>query len=411
MKPVNTIYQGDCLFGLREWPDGFVDACVTDPPYGIAFMGKKWDHQVPGVDVWSEVLRVLKPGAHLLCACGTRTQHRMAVNIEDAGFEIRDVICWHYGSGFPKSLDISKAIDKAAGAEREVIGEKGLHPSKDWSSDGSKKYRWDKRPFEEANALYAATTEDAKKWEGWGTALKPATEFWTLARKRLEGKTVAENIVRYGTGGLNIDGSRIESTEKLGRINNPREERSVTSFNLSKEKQALAKSDGAGGRFPANLVLDEFMAAEMDRQTGVLTSGKPAGQRNAQNKIYGQYGTGMDVTGYGDSGGGSRFFYVAKADGAERGPGNNHPTVKPLALMQYLIKLICPLETGRLVVDPFAGSGSTCIAARLLGVDFIGFEWQMEYLKIAEERFRRELALFNDARVVYASQSSLNDQS
>jgi site-specific DNA-methyltransferase (adenine-specific) len=315
MLAVNAILTMDCLVGLAALPAESVDACVTDPPYGIGFMGKGWDGQVPPVEIWGEVLRVLKPGSHLLCACGTRTQHRMAVNIEDAGFEIRDVICWHYGQGFPKSLDIGKVVKK-----------KG--------SD--------------------------QNWEGWGTGLKPATEFWTLARKPMSGKSVTDNVLLYGTGGLHIDSVR---TRK--------------------------------GRFPANVVLDEFMSGTLDQQSGILTSGKPSGRRKAGNKVYRPLGVGQEVTGYGDSGGASRFFYVAKADVAERGIGNDHPTVKPMALMQYLLRLICPIEAHRIVLDPFAGSGSTCIAARLLGIDFIAFERSQEYVAIAERRLREQLGLFH----------------
>ena len=305
----------DCLVGLAGLPAACVDACVTDPPYGIGFMGKGWDRQVPPIEIWREVLRVLKPGAHVLCACGTRTQHRMAVNIENAGFEIRDVICWHYGQGFPKSLDIGKAVRK-----------KG--------SD--------------------------QNWAGWGTALKPATEFWTLARKPISAKSVVDNVLLYGAGGLHIN---------------------------------IACSEA--GRFPANVLLDELMAEELDRQSGELVSGKPSGTRKAGGKIYGKYGLGQEVTGYGDAGGASRFFYVAKADAAERGKGNHHPTVKPIALMQYLLRLVCPMESGRLVLDPFAGSGSTCIAARLLGIDFIAFEMVPEYVAIADRRLREQLGFFN----------------
>jgi site-specific DNA-methyltransferase (adenine-specific) len=315
MLAVNTIQQMDCLIGLAGLPAACMDACVTDPPYGIGFMGKGWDGQIPPIEIWREVLRVLKPGAHLLCACGTRTQHRMAVNIEDAGFEIRDVLCWHYGQGFPKSLDIGKAIRKNGGCQN---------------------------------------------WEGWGTGLKPATEFWTLARKPISEKTIAENVLLYGTGGLHIETGRT-----------------------------------IDGRFPANVLLDEFMAEELDRQSGELESGKPSGKRKAGNKVYRPYPLGQEVTGYGDSGGASRFFYVAKADAAERGKGNHHPTVKPIALMQYLLRLICPIEPGRIVLDPFSGSGSTCIAARLLGIDFVAFDLLAEYVAIAKGRLREQLGLFD----------------
>ena len=215
---------GGCLEAMRVMPDASVDSIVTDPPYGLSFMGKKWDYDVPGVDVWAECLRVLKPGGHLLAFAGTRTQHRMAVRIEDAGFEIRDMIAWVYGSGFPKSLDVSKAIDKAAGAEREVIGDKMRPDGKtvlsarsaiDPAGEG-----WD-RPWRhdpartEAQGKLTATPEAARQWQGWGTALKPAFEPITVARKPLVG-TVAANVLEHGTGALNIDGCRVPAEKATG---------------------------------------------------------------------------------------------------------------------------------------------------------------------------------------------------
>ena len=370
MLAVNRIYNMDCLEGMKLLPDGSMDCCVTDPPWGFHFMGKTWDRAVPPVEVWREVIRVVKPGAHLLCACGTRTQHRMAVNIEDAGWEIRDVIAWHYGSGFPKSQDIGKAMDKEAGVERKA-------------------------------GLTEPVTEAAKQWEGWGTGLKPATEFWTLARKPLGEKTIAGNVVRYGTGGLHIDAGRIHAEDAQGGKYTVKRLKPGATLNKTggnwrpeKEDATLYEGEMKEGRFPPNMILDEFMADEMDRQSGLLSSGKPVGKRKARNNIYGQYAPGLDVTGYGDSGGASRFFYVAKASQEERGRGNHHPTVKPLALMHYLIRLICPLEPGRVVLDPFAGSGTTCIAARLLGLDFVAYEMDREHVRIAEERLRGALGLF-----------------
>jgi len=207
-----TIHLGDCLEALRGMPDASIDSIVTDPPYGLAFMGKRWDYDVPSVDVWAECLRVLKPGGHLLAFAGTRTQHRMAVRIEDAGFEIRDMIAWVYGSGFPKSLDVSKAIDKAAGAEREVVGSKLGQPGysmKQNDTDEHRRKAYGKFTGAEAEcAITAPATEAARQWQGWGTALKPALEPITVARKPLAG-TVAANVLAHGTGALNIDGCRV----------------------------------------------------------------------------------------------------------------------------------------------------------------------------------------------------------
>ena len=190
-------------------PDNSVDAIVTDPPYGISFMAKKWDYDVPKVDVWQEAMRVLKPGGHALIACGTRTQHRMVCNIEDAGFEIRDVVSWIYGSGFPKSLNVSKAIDKAAGAEREDMGPTP-YANKGRTNNNN---AYGEPTASNQERITAPATEAAKQWDGWGTALKPACEFFTLARKPLSEKTVAANVLKWGTGGINIDGCRVGTEE------------------------------------------------------------------------------------------------------------------------------------------------------------------------------------------------------
>ena len=224
-----------------------------------------------------------------------------------------------------------------------------------------------------------------------------------MARKPLGESTVAENVVRHGTGVINIDGCRIEAPDAQGGAYTVRRLKPGATLNKTggnwrpeEEDAPLYEGEMKAGRFPANVILDEFMAAEMDRQTGELASGTPTGVRKAMNNIYGQYAPGQAVTGYGDTGGGSRFFYVAKADAAERGQGNNHPTVKPMTLMHYLIKLICPIEPGRIVLEPFAGSGTTCIAARKLGIDFMGFEVDAGSAAIADRRLRDELGLFYD---------------
>jgi len=239
---------GDCLDRLKELPDCSVDSIVTDPPYGLSFMGKKWDYDVPSVDVWAECLRVLKPGGHLLAFAGTRTQHRMAVRIEDAGFEIRDMIAWVYGSGFPKSLDVSKAIDKAAGA-RGHDGH-GFNVAGVGESNGGCKFRSDHPNYVKPEAI----TESARQWQGWGTALKPALEPITVARKPLIG-TVAANVLEHGTGAINVDGCRISGEAYSGGGKN----KSIA-FGRSLEKQE--RCDGSQGRWPANLILtypeDEF---------------------------------------------------------------------------------------------------------------------------------------------------------
>jgi DNA modification methylase len=398
-----TIHHGDCLEVLRGMADASVDAVVTDPPYGLSFMGKKWDYDVPSEEIWRECLRVLKPGGHLLAFAGTRTQHRMAVRIEDAGFEIRDMIAWVYGSGFPKSLDVSKAIDKAAGAQREVVG-----PNKFSALNGKANlntYGTATRPDETAPA-----TASARQWSGWGTALKPALEPITVARKPLIG-TVAESVLRHGTGAINIDGCRV-GTEKIqgGRAGRA----SGSTFNASIGQAVEPHS----GRFPANLIHDgseEVVGLFPNVKAGVAVRG------NQSVSHFGNAGSPQPDMGYGDSGTAARFFYCAKASKADRDEGceglpqtikqsvahgdkrhgtlpytnepremkprprgNHHPTVKPTALMRYLCRLVTP--QGGIVLDPFMGSGSTGKAAILEGFQFIGIEREEEYVAIAKAR-------------------------
>ena len=356
------IINGDCLEVMRAMPDNSVDAVVTDPPYGISFMAKRWDYDVPQVDVWREALRVLKPGGHALIACGTRTQHRMVCNIEDAGFEIRDVVSWIYGSGFPKSLNISKAIDKAAGAEREVVGEKTTPDGKLYSArtpNSSGEYNGECHHNSLAgktkhdNNITAPATDAAKQWDGWGTALKPACEFFTLCRKPLEEKTVAANVLKWGTGGINVDGCRVGETK--------------------------------GSRFPANLIhdgSDEVLAGFPETKSG--KAGKNPKGESVKTEGWGNIGINGHSRLIGDKGSAARFFYCSKASKKDRGEGNTHPTVKPTDLMRYLCRLITP--TGGTVLDPFTGSGSTGKAARLEGFSFIGIELDLSYFEIAKAR-------------------------
>ena len=430
-KYINKIINGNALEVLKEMPSESVHSIVTDPPYGISFMNKKWDYNVPSVKLWKEILRVLKPGGHALVACGTRTQHRMAVNLEDAGFEIRDIVSWVYGSGFPKSLDISKAIDKKRvgdkfwelrsylkdcikkslltqreikshlgypensgvighwigqsqpctpsgkdwqkmkkilpidnrydhlilEAEREVIGK-----SKAGFHEKNNVFKADKEGYGDYN-LTRAETFEAKKWNGWGTALKPAMELWTLCRKPLSERTIASNVLKHETGGLNIDRCRV----------------------------ATDNDDREGvGRFPANFIHDGS-----DEVTGLFPNTKSGNMKGQQggfgnsSLVFGDNSKTPDAISYADQGSASRFFYCAKASKSERNKGlenNNHPTVKPISLMRYLCKLITP--PNGIVLDPFIGSGSTGIGAKLEGFNYIGIEREEEYCQIAEARIK-----------------------
>ena len=389
-----TLYHGDCREILPGLADESVSAVVTDPPYGLAFMGKRWDYDVPAVEVWAECLRVLKPGGHLLAFAGTRTQHRMAVRIEDAGFEIRDMIAWVYGSGFPKSLDVSKAIDKAAGAERpREVAQHRAKPSAAIAASGFGADGW-------APQVKEPATDAARQWQGWGTALKPALEPITVARKPLIG-TVAENVLQHGTGALNVDGCRVacfgESLRggaKDGSSANKVHEGWDRPWKNDPEKRREAKirseanQDRAEllGRWPANLIHDgseEVTGLFPDAGGGYGVRGGRAGA------TVGEFGMGatMETVGFGDSGSAARFFYTAKADKSDRGPGNNHPTVKPLDLMRYLVRLVCPI--GGVVLDPFSGSGTTLAAAQAEGCLAIGVEREAAYCEIIKGRFHQ----------------------
>lgn len=446
------ILQGDCLEVLRTMDAESVHSVVTDPPYhlttgkkggsgpaslnenspagrsrvGTGFMGMTWD----GGDVaqnpalWAEVLRVSKPGAHLLAFGGTRTFHRMTCAIEDAGWEIRDCIMWVYGSGFPKSLDVSKAIDKAAGAEREVIGKNtngsGPHNIKLSNHgpgdtgigymDGSGKV------FD----VTAPATEAAQQWAGWGTALKPAWEPIIIARKPING-SVASNVQEHSTGAINIDASRIPFQTEQDRQSAVPQGRCT-----SKEISAIGAEPDAGrnlkrrdfepsanrrytdkggtnfaatpgprggddkGRWPANLIHDG--SDEVLQHFPNVASGEPAGiKAGGKLNVYGEYAGGIPVTGYGDEGSAARFFYCAKASGSDREPFNNHPTVKPTALMRYLVRLVTP--EGGICLDPFLGSGTTAKAAQLEGCNCIGIELNPAYVKLAKRRISQGVLL------------------
>ena len=378
------VLHGDCRSELELLPDNSIDSIVTDPPYELGFMGKSWDASGIAYDqrVWVQCLRVLKPGGHMLAFSGSRTYHRMVCAIEDAGFEIRDQIMWVYGSGFPKSLNISKAIDKAAGAEREVIGQK-LHARKGVAS-AEERTVIGAGAFGEARMgdITAPATDEAKQWDGWGTALKPAHEPIVMARKPLVG-TVANNVLTHGTGGINIDGCRVGEGAK--KWVTPRG--GIWSTDSESTSELV---DNPLGRFPANFIhdgSDEVVELFPDK-AGAMAPVK-SGQKGFGGDIYGKYQQAGDdgATFYNDGlGSAARFFYCAKASKKDRNDGatNKHPTVKPTELMRYLVRLVTP--PNGTVLDPFTGSGSTGKAAVLEGFSFIGIEQSEEYVQIAKAR-------------------------
>jgi len=366
------LIHGNCIERMQDMEPESVHSVVSDPPYGLAFMGKQWDHAVPGVDYWAECLRVLKPGGYLAAFGGTRLYHRLTCAIEDAGFEIRDCLMWVYGSGFPKSHDVSKAIDKAAGAEREegvVSGKSGARRScMAGDFKGGEYYKT------------APATPEAAQWQGWGTALNPAWEPIILARKPFKG-TVAGNVLEHGTGALNIDGCRV------------------------------------GERWPANLVHDGS-----DEVVDLFPNSKSGSRKAGVRKGMGFHGADGDggPAIKGSEGSAARYFYCAKASQAERNAGlqelptgqakggggmnnpeagriygslhtpakNFHPTVKPVALMKWLCRMVTP--PAGIVLDPFCGSGSTLVAAMQEGFRPIGIDLEEKYIEIARLRCEHE---------------------
>lgn len=418
------LFQDNCRIVARSLPADSIDSAVTDPPYEIGFMGKSWDNSGVAFDptVWADFYRVLKPGAHMVAFGGTRSHHRLMCAIEDAGFEIRDCLMWVYGQGFPKSRDVSKAIDTEAGAAREVIGinEDYLRRKPNgMKTAGSTAYGYSETQQETNANITAPATDAARQWAGWGTALKPAWEPIVLVRKPLSEKTVAANVLRWGTGAINIKGCRIElrgkTDPRLGGKGEWHIKRVPDGSTVSFPPATMASSEQ--GRWPANLVHDG--SAEVLEGFPITGPGQIGGN-NDPNGAMGYHGgaAGKSAPGVKDAGGSaarffysteergtrpggfanigadkgssvpngptyddgdgstSRFFYCAKASKKDRNAGcdaehpNKHPTVKPTPLMQWLCRLVT--QPGGTVFDPFLGSGSTGRGAVLEGFNFIG---------------------------------------
>lgn len=363
---------GDCAERLRELDPESVDAVVTDPPYGLGFMGKAWDHAVPSAEVWREVLRVLKPGGHMVAFFGSRTYHRGAVAIEDAGFEIRDQLMWIYGSGFPKSLNVAIAIDKQAGAMEHRGARVSIVGNRAQGEDVKRAV---------GMPAHEPITDAAKDWSGWGTALKPAHEPIVLARKPFRG-TVAANVLEHGTGAINVESCRVgDDVREVPIRPAPGGFYNVGTPNTDEKNDARTYV----GRWPANVmhdgadeVVERFPMSDSTPYRANVVAGDvlPLTLRTAG--------------GFDDSGSAARFFYTAKASADDRNDGipsrmkNRHPTVKPCDLMRWLVRLIAP--PGGVVLDPFMGSGSTGKAAALEGFDFVGCELDPVHAEIAELR-------------------------
>lgn len=387
-----VVRVGDCRDVLDDYPDNTFTSVVTDPPYGISFMSKGWDKDVPGSEYWERVLRVAKPGASMLCFAGTRTLHRMGTAIEESGWVIRDCIMWVYGSGFPKSHNISKAVDKVKGAKFRSEPAKGVG-FMNTNDDGWNNTR-------NRLVMVSEKSADGKLWDGYGTALKPAWEPVILAMKPLDG-SFSSNALNHGVGGLNIDGCRVGYGVGGSK---PR-------YIPNNKNNVYGSSMGGGdwvnvnGRWPANFVLSHSEGCKL---VGYKTvEGKVINRfKDGAKPFGGGAGHPYDTEKFPDSSvpiydcvddcpvgmvdfqgsGVSRFFYTTKANKRERGDYNKHPTVKPLAMMNYLIKLVT-MPRNNLILDPFSGSGSTLISCSLNGVKSVGVELDRNYAEIARKRF------------------------
>lgn len=419
-----SLYLGDCLDVLRTLPDESVDAVVTDPPAGISFMGRDWDGDLGGRDRWiawhaerlAEAARVLKPGGHALVWALPRTSHWTAMAVEDAGLEIRDCLTHLFGSGFPKSLDVGKAIDKAAGAERKVVGRRSGRAAQPRNDMRGGAYGSAPSALIDTSAITAPATPDAARWDGWGTALKPAAEHWWLARRPLAG-TVAANVLEHGTGALNIGACRTAVTDSVNARRNK-----GTGLGYQSGDAQRGAWDGAAGRWPTNVVfshlplvvdgevvgdacaegcVDGCPVAELDRQSGILTSGANPTRRNSDKfcDAYGDFkGQTECIPARGaDSGGASWFFptfrYAAKAPASERPKlpdGTAWPTVKPVALMRWLVRLVTP--PGGVVLDPFAGTGTTAEAAVVEGFRALLIERDRKAAELIKIRLAKPIA-------------------
>jgi DNA modification methylase len=469
-----TLFNGDNIEVLKTLAENSIDSIVTDPPYGISFMGKKWDYDVPSVDFWKEIFRVLKPGGHVLSFGGTRTYHRMVINIEDAGFEIRDQIMWIYSSGFPKSHNIGKAVDKFGGnnlLDKEIgnaLKQARLHRGISLTQadkmfcDGTSNYSWfegrkngqripNKETFDKIvdewpelqelrnkvresqrdclsiettnktvmqkigdkneTGIYHRTKGDSE-FEGWGTGLKPANEPICVARKPISEKSIASNVLKWGTGGINVDGCRIGSELRTIPIHSNDFKDDTTMFGLHNTIQH-ERIETTVGRFPANFIIE--CICENENHT----------DPDCPCRLMDEHSSGA-----------SRFFYVAKVSKKERNLGldnfeeketkgsiglhnvggsptkdnkraikNTHPTVKPIELMRYLVRLVTP--KGGVVLDPFMGSGSTGVATLIEGFKFVGIEMDEDYFQIAKQRVKsfKKFSLFFEEKEIKKQKS------
>ena len=420
-----TLHTGDSLDVLKTMAENSIDSVITDPPYELGFMNKGWDKSgvANNVDFWKEVYRVLKPGGHLLSFGGARTFHRMTCAVEDAGFEIRDCLSWLYGSGFPKSMDVSKAIDKYLKVAPESPNKGKWNPGSQGSGPTHNNGYGDTEEFD-----FEPVSQEAKDWKGWGTALKPAWEPIILARKPLR-NTVSESVLQWGTGALNIEGTRVSTEDNLNGGSYGKTSRDTDQYFNGKKPGGAGEFIQPSGRWPANIILDEEAAKILDEQSGVSKSRPRTKSKEHHEGTVTTFARGSETSPHRDSGGASRFFYIAKTSTAEREEGleeletrdfdvgderpsggswerrtgkkpalraNHHPTVKPITLMRYLIRLVTPPDGT--VLDPFCGSGSTGCATMLEDFNFIGIDLDPEYIEISRARIEHWKTKFDKAK-------------
>lgn len=399
---MDRIVTGDAFDEISDLEEDSAHAVVTDPPYGLAFMGKSWDDFEPREyqdwcqDWGEELLRVIKPGGHLVAFSGNRTHHRLFSGLEDAGWTVRDTLTWHFGGGMPKGLDVAKGVDSTLGVEGEYgdpkserhasmvkTGRHGAGDSDGWGRD----WMDDEDAVNRYARTYLPESDTAKHFDGFRTGLKPSTEFAVLARAPLEEDTISENVIEHGTGALNIGECRLPSDDGEARSGERFDGDGATNF----AKPPGDRGGSSEGRYPSHLLIDEYAAAAIDAQAGESggASSGPAG-RSYELDDDANYGDGRvgGIPSYNDSGGPSRFFYTAKASTAERtlngAINNDHPTVKPIDLMEWIVKLVT--ADGQTVLDPFAGSGTTCLAAKNTGRKFVGIEIDERWADVARVR-------------------------
>jgi len=384
------IYNGNCLEIMKEIPSETYTSIITDPPYALEFLGKDWDKTIPDSRYWKEALRIVKPGGFIFAFGGSRTFHRLCVAIEDAGWEIRDMMMWVYGSGMPKSHNISAKIDEHLGAERSKItipanmvrNQKAVGGGKG-DEQGSRPFirKAQERGYHEKDSD-TPVTQQAKDFYGYGTGLRPSHEPIIIAMKPVD-KTYHNNALTHGIAGLNIEATRI-GNDTIS-VNHNKGDSFSQSYKATGNNPTFSHTTQHKGRWPSNVVFDPVAAKQLDKQSGLSKSSGHT-RESGKSALFGSAKRTVKTSGHAGFGGASRFFYVAKPTSKEKGKFNDHPTVKPLQLMRYLIMMVSQPNKATKILDPFCGSGSTLVAAEQVGVECDGIEQNKHYIDIIESR-------------------------